>query len=98
MRPKAMLKLDKDVHTKIATALVTRFSPLNGRKIPISVAKKFVPDGPVPQWGRVQVAEGGDKMSCRAMIKPGVIGRDCTYVRVGVVIIFYICHLTLARR
>ena len=95
MRPRLILKLDQDVRTKIAAALVTRYSPLKGRQIPISFAKKFVPDGPISQWGRVQVAEGGDTMCCRAMIKPGAIGRDCTYVRVCLAIATSICHLTL---
>jgi hypothetical protein len=82
MRPRRMLKLDEGVRVKLATALITRYSPLKGPKITSFVAKKYVPTEAVLQWGRVQVAEGGDKMCCREMIKPGSLGRDCTYVRV----------------
>jgi len=82
MRPRKMLTLNEDVHTKLAAALVTRFSPLKGPRIPIPTAKKYVPTGAVLQWGRVQISEGGDRMCCREMIKPGSLGRDCTYVRV----------------
>jgi hypothetical protein len=77
-----MLKLDENVRAKLTTALITRFSPLKGPKIPSFVAKKYVPTGDVLQWGRVKISEGGDKMCCRAMIKPESLGRDCTYVRV----------------
>lgn len=82
-----MLKLDEDVRTKITMALITRYSPLQtGPKIASFVARRYVPTGTVLQWGRVQIAEGGDRMCCRAMIKPGSLGRDCTYVRVSLAI------------
>jgi hypothetical protein len=84
MRPRRLLRLDEDVRTKLALALITRFSPLHkGHKIPLFVARRHIPTGPVLQWGRVQIAEGGDKMCCRSMIKQGSLGRDCTYVRVS---------------
>jgi len=82
MRPRMMLRLDEDVRTKLTAAIITRFSPLKGPRIASFVAKKYIPTGAVLQWGRVQVAEGGDMMCCRQMIKPGSLGRDCTYVRV----------------
>ena len=86
MRPRKMLKLDDDVRTKLAMALVTRFSPLHkGRKIASFTAKKYIPTEAVLQWGKVQITEGGDKLCCRSMIKPGSLGRDCTYVRVSLV-------------
>ena len=83
MRPRKLLKLDEDVRTKLAAALITRYSSLKGPKISMFVARGFVPTGAVLQWGRLQVAEGGDRMCCREMIKPGSLGRDCTYIRVG---------------
>ena len=89
MRPRTMLKLDEDVPTKLAAAIITRFSPLKGPKIASFVAKKYIPIGAVLQWGQVQVAEGGDRMCCRQMIKPGSLGRDCTYVRVCLVTIAF---------
>ena len=82
-----MLKLDEDVRTKVAAAIVTRFSLLKGPKIASFVAKKYIPTGAILQWGWVQVAEGGDRMCCCRMIKPGSMGRDCTYVRVCIVTI-----------
>jgi hypothetical protein len=85
MQPRKLLKLDEEVRTKLALALITRYSPLRkGPKIPLFVAKKYVPTGAVLQWGRVQIIEGGDRICCRTMIKPGSLGRDCTYVRVSV--------------
>lgn len=84
MRPKKVLKLGEDVRTKLAMALITRYSPLQkGPKIPSFVAKRYIPTEAVLQWGRVQITEGGDRICCRAMIKPGSLGRDCTYVRVS---------------
>jgi len=82
MRPRKVLTLGEDVRTTLAKALITRYSPLGGSKIPIFTARKYVPSGAVLQWGRVQIAEGGDRAACRKMIKPGALGRDCTYVRV----------------
>jgi len=87
MRPRMMLKLDENVRTKLTTAIITRFSPLKGLKIVSFVAKKYIPTEAVLQWGRVQIAEGGDRVCCRQMIKPGSFGRDCTYVRVRLVAI-----------
>jgi len=89
MRPRKMLKLDEDVRTVLVKALITRYSPLQGRKIPAFDARKYVPTGAVLQWGRVQVAEGGDRMCCRGMIKLGSLGRDCTYVRVRLTTVTY---------
>ena len=82
MWPWKLLKLDEDVCTALTKALITRYSPLKGPKIPVFTAKKYVPITAVLQWGRVQIAEGGDRMCCREMIKPGSLGRDCTYIRV----------------
>lgn len=83
MRPRKMLKLDEDVRTVLVKALVTRFSSLKGPKIPMFTARKYVPVGEaVLQWGKVQIAEGGDRIACRRVVKPGAFGRDCTYVRV----------------
>ncbi|KAF9791037.1 hypothetical protein BJ322DRAFT_422834 [Thelephora terrestris] len=81
MQPRRMLKLDENVRAKLTMALITRFSPLKGPKIPSFVAKKYVPTGDVLQWGWVKISEGGDKMCCHAMIKPESLGRDCTYIR-----------------
>lgn len=82
MRPRKFLKLDNDVRTVLIKALITRYSPLQGRKIPAFDARKCIPTEAVLQWGRVQIPEGGDRMCCRKMIKPGSLSRDCTYVRV----------------
>jgi hypothetical protein len=59
-----LLKLDEDVCTKLATALITRYSPLEGPKITSFVAKKYVPTIALLQWGQIQVAKGRDKMCC----------------------------------
>ena len=83
MRPRKLLALDEDVRTILAKALITQFSPLTGKKIPTFTAKKYVPTAAILQWGRVQVAEGGDTMCCRRMVKSGSLGRDCTYVQVS---------------
>ena len=82
MCPRKLLKLNEDTRIKLAAALITRYSPLGGQKISSLVAKEYVPMSAVLHWGRVQIAEGGDKMCCREMIKSGLVGRDCTYVRV----------------
>jgi hypothetical protein len=96
MWPRKMVRLDEDVCTKLAMALITRYSPLQkGPKIPLFVAKKYIPTESVLQWGRLQITEGGDKMCCRAMIKLGSLGRNCTYVRVSLtgVTLFLFNHL-----
>ena len=87
MPPRKVLRLDEDVRKKLTVALITRFSPLNGRKIPSNIAKQYIPTEAVLQWGRVQVAEGGDRMCCRGMIKPESLGHDCTYIRVGLLFV-----------
>lgn len=89
MRPRKMLSLDEDVCTVLIKALITRYSPLQGRKIPAFNARKCIPTEAVLQWGRVQIPEGGDRMCCRKMIKPGSFSRDCTYVRVGSTMIVF---------
>jgi len=40
---------------------------------------------------RLQVSEGGDRICCRKMIKPGSLGRDCTYIQVSL----FTCDHTL---
>jgi hypothetical protein len=80
-----MLKLDEDVCTVLAKALITRFSPLKGPKIPAFTAKKHIPTGAILQWGWIKIAEGGDKMCCHKMIKPGSLGHNCTYIRVRLI-------------
>ena len=60
MRPRRMEKLDEDIRTTLVNALITRFSPLKGPKITTFAAKKFIPTGPVQQWGKLQITEGGD--------------------------------------
>jgi hypothetical protein len=87
MRPRKLLALDEDVRTKIAIALITRYSPLRGPKITLFAAKKYVPTVAVLQWGRIQVTEGGDRMCCRELVKPGSLGHDCTYVRVRLFVV-----------
>ena len=82
MRPRKLLTLNENVQTKLAAALITRYSPLKGPKIVSFVAKRYVPTTAVLQWGRIQVAEGGDRICCREMIKTGSLGCDCTYIRV----------------
>jgi hypothetical protein len=89
-----MLVLDEDIRTVLVKAFVTRYSPLKGPKIPMFTARKYVPSEAVPQWGKVQIAEGGDRIACRKMIKPGALGRDCTYIRVRLFITENIYHLT----
>ena len=87
MRPRKTLKLEEDVRTVLVKALITRYSPLQGRKISAFDARKCIPTEAVLQWGRVQIPEGGDRMCCHKMIKPGSFSRDCTYVRVCLTII-----------
>ena len=88
-----MLALDENVRTVLVKALITRYSPLKGLKIPMFKAKKYVPTGAICQWGRVRIAEGGDTMACRQMIKPGALGRDCTYIRVRFFVTVGLCNL-----
>ena len=71
MRPRKMLALDKDVREKLAAALVTRYSPLQGQKIPFFVAKNCIPMGPVLQWGKIQITGGGDRLCCVQRSSPG---------------------------
>ena len=94
MRPRRMLTLEEDIHTVLTKALITRYSPLKGPKIAMFTARKYVPVGAILQWGRVQISEGGDRIVCQKMIKPGAVGRDCTYVRVRLFITNFIHYLT----
>ena len=80
MRPRRMLTLEEDIRMVLTKAFITRYSPLKGPNIAMFTARKYVPVGAVLQWGRVQISEGGDQIVCRKMIKPGAVGRDCTYV------------------
>jgi hypothetical protein len=66
----------------LVKALVTRYSSFGGTKIPMFVARKYVPLGTVLQWGRVQITEGGDRIVCAKLVKPGALGHDCTFIRV----------------
>ena len=76
MRPRKLLKLDEDVQTKLAMALITRFSLFKGPKIASFVAKKYIPTAAVLQWGRVQIAEGEARITrtqlhiCSGMCHP----------------------------
>ena len=82
MQPRKILRLDENIRTVLTKALITRLSPLKGPKIPAFTAKKYIPTAAIFHWGRIQIAEGGDRICCREMIKPGSLGHDCTYIRV----------------
>ena len=93
-----MLKPDDSVRTVLAKALITRFSPLRGTKIAMSTARRYVPTTAVLQWGQIRVTEGRDTMCCCEMIKPELLGRDCTYIRVSFFTSYTMfCNLVLAR-
>ena len=81
--PKKHQKLSSDLHSKVANLLVTRYSPLNGPNIPISVARGFVSDAEYPHWGRLQIMNGGDKIGCQAIGKRRSDARDNTFIRVS---------------
>jgi len=87
MQPQKILRLDENVRTVLTKALITRLSPLEGPKIPAFTAKKYIPTAAILHWGWVQIAEGGDRICCCEMIKPGSLGRDCTYIWVHLSII-----------
>ena len=84
MAPKKRQKLSSDLHSKVVNLLVTRYSPLDGPKIPVSVAKRFVSETEeFSHWGRLQIMGGGDKIGCRAIGKHRSDARDNTYIRVS---------------
>jgi hypothetical protein len=84
MTPKKHQKLSSDVRSKVVNLLITRYSPLNGPKIPVGVAKRFVSETEeFPHWGRLQIMNGGDKIGCQAIGKHRSDARDNTYVRVS---------------
>ena len=84
MTPKKHQKLSSDLRSKVANLLVTRYSPLNGPNIPISVARGFVSDAEeYPHCGRLQIMNGGDKIGCQAIGKHRSDARDNTFIRVS---------------
>lgn len=84
MAPKKHKELDSDLRSKVVNLLVTRYSPLDGPKIPVGVAKQFVPETEkIPHWGRLQITNGGDKIGCQAIGKRRSDARDNTYIRVS---------------
>lgn len=84
MTPKKNLKLSSDLRLKVVDLLITRYSPLNGPRIPVGVAKNFVSETEeFPHWGRLQIMGGGDKIGCQAIGKQRSDARDNTYVRVS---------------
>ena len=90
MAPKKLQKLSGDLRSKVVNLLITRYSPLNGPKIPVSVARRFVSETEeFPHWGRLQIMNGGDRISCRAIGKHRSDARDSTYIRVSLRSSFY---------
>jgi hypothetical protein len=84
MTPKKNQKLSSDLYSKVINLLITRYSLLNGPKIPVGVAKNFVSETEeFPHWGRLQIMNGGDKIGCRAIGKHRSDARDNTYIRVS---------------
>jgi len=84
MTPKVHRKLSGDLYSKVVNLIITRYSPLNGPKIPVAIAKGFVSEvEEFPHWGRLQIMGGGDKIGCRAIGKRRSDARDNTYVRVS---------------
>lgn len=84
MTPKRYQKLSGDLYSKVINLLITRYSPLDGTKIPINIAKGFVSDTEeFPHWGQLQIMNGGDKIGCQAIGKRRSDARDNTYVRVS---------------
>ena len=84
MAPKKYKKLSSDLYLKVVNLLITRYSPLNGPKIPVGIAKKFVSKTEeFPHWGKLQIMNGGDKIGCRAIGKHRSDARDNTYIRVS---------------
>lgn len=90
MTPKKHLKLSPDLCLKVVDLLITRYSPLNGPKIPVGIAKNFVSETEeFPHWGRLQIKDGGDKIGCKAIGKQRSDARDNTFVRVSTLSSFH---------
>ena len=84
MTPKKHQKLSSDLRSKVVNLLITRYSPLNGPRIPVNVAKNFVSETEeFPHWGRLQIMGGGDKIGCQAIGKRRSDARDNTCIRVS---------------
>jgi len=83
MTPKRHQKLSSDLRSKVINLLITRYSPLDGPKISINIAKGFVSETEeFPHWGQLQIMNGGDRIGCQAIGKRRPDARDNTYVRV----------------
>jgi len=93
MIPKKYLKLSSALRLKVIDLLIICYSPLNGPRIPVGVAKNFVSETEeFPHWGRLQIMGGGDKIGCQAIGKRRSDARDNTYVRVSPLPYFLQCQ------
>jgi hypothetical protein len=92
LAPRKKLKINEGLRRQLADLIITRCSPDFGiRKIPNAVARKYVPDQ-LKEWGRVQLADGGDRIKAHALVdKDTPIRRTCCFVRVSTFVLAYKC-------
>ena len=80
-------RIPAGIMTKIAGALVTRFSPLDVKQedlIPIQRIKELLVQSEIESWGRLRRLEGGDTMLASETVKlESEDRRDATFVKVS---------------
>jgi hypothetical protein len=78
------LKINEGLRRQLADLIVTRCSPDFGmRKVPTATARKYIPDQ-LTEWGRVQLADGGDRIKGHALVNEDTpTRRTCCFVRVS---------------
>jgi len=68
LAPRKRLKINEGLRRQLADLIVTRCSPDSGtRKIPTTTARNYIPDQ-LTEWGRAQLAGGGDRIKGHALI------------------------------
>ena len=77
--------INKGLRRQLAELVVTRCSPDFGRrKISIVTAQKYIPDH-LTEWGKVQVANGGDRIKGHALINENEPARRTScFIRVSI--------------
>jgi len=84
LAPRKRLKITEGLRRQLAELIVTRCSLDSGRwKIPTTATRKYIPDH-LTEWGRAQMADGGDRIRGYALTNENLPARrTCSFVRVS---------------
>ena len=88
LAPRKTLKITEGLRRQLADLIVTRCSPDFGtQKVSTTTARKYIPDR-MKEWGRAQLADGGDRIKGCALINEETPARrTCCFVRVSVLVL-----------